>query len=522
MRFAVPIGALALLLLAASCAVGPDYATPEARVAEAWMENPAAAPGPYGAAEATWWRQFDDEVLNRLEETAWRGNLSLQMAGVRILEARARLNRSVGDLFPQQQGITGQVNYSRLNDDLLSQIPGYTPDFLSSELLFAASWEIDIWGKYRRMIESDRAAFLGSVLSYDDAMVTLLADVAGSYLNIRTLEERLRVARENLQEQAESLRIASARFRAGETSERDVQQATTRLAQTRAQVPLLEEALRQTKNGLAVLLGQTPGEVDKHLAGPSRIPAVPARVAVGIPRDLIRRRPDVRAAGLSAAAQCALIGVAKANMYPALTLAGEFGVSSTNEGNQSLGDMFSWESRALKGGSSFLFPVFNYGRLINWVRVQDARFQEAILRYQNTVLVAQQEVENGLAAFARQQEARDQMAVAAAAARRTTELAMIQYKDGQTDYTTVLTAEQEQWTVEDALASARGNVALALVSVYRALGGGWEVRGDGDVISDPVKAEMAARTNWGKMLEPSRHLPSPPPEDGTAQERAQP
>jgi len=522
MRCVLPICTLALLALATSCAVGPDYATPEANVAGGWMENPAVAPGPYSAAESYWWRQFRDEVLDRLEETAWHSNLSLQMAGVRILEARARLNRSIGDLFPQQQGITGNVNYARLNDDLLSQIPGFTPDYMSSQLLFAASWEIDIWGKYRRRIEADRATFLASVLDYDDAMVTLLADVAASYVNIRTLEERVRVAEENMQEQAESLRIASARFRAGEASERDVQQATTRLAQTRAQVPMLEQSLRETKNALAVLLGETPGQVDQHLAGPSRIPEAPRQVVVGIPRDLIRRRPDVRAAGLSAASQCSRIGVAKANMYPALTLSGEFGVSSNNEGNQSLGDMFSWESRALKAGSSFLFPVFNYGRLINVVRVQDARFQEAILRYQNTVLVAQQEVENGLVAFSKQQRVREQMALAAAAARRTTQLAMIQYKDGQTDYTTVLTAEQEQWTVEDALASARGNVVLALISVYRALGGGWELRGNEDVVSAEVKAEMAERTNWGEMLEPSRHLPGAPVEDDTAEEKAQP
>jgi outer membrane protein TolC len=184
--------------------------------------------------------------------------------------------------------------------------------------------------------------------------------------------------------------------------------------------------------------------------------------------------------------------------------------------------MFSWESRALQAGSSLVFPIFNYGRLINRVRVQDARFQEAVLRYQNTVLVAQQEVENGIAAFSKQQEVLDLMTQAAAAACRSTELAMIQYQEGQTDYTTVVTAEQSQWTVEDSLAETRGNRVLALVSVYRALGGGWQIREGHDVISDEVKAEMADRTNWGKMLEPSRHLPEPAPEDDPAEEKAGP
>lgn len=255
-------------------------------------------------------------------------------------------------------------------------------------MLFAASWEIDFWGKFRRDIESERASYFGIIAAYDDALVTLLADVASTYVNIRTLEERLRVARRNLELQQESLRIATAQFKGGETSERDVQQATTQLAQTESQLPHLQEALMQNKDALAVLLGITPGEVDQHLAGPSHIPVTPVTVAVGIPRDLLRRRPDVVAAGLQAASQSALIGVAKAQMYPSFSLAGEFGLTGNNELNNSLSDMFNWQGRALKAGAGFVFPIFNYGRLINQVRVQDAQFQAAVLQYQNTVLSA--------------------------------------------------------------------------------------------------------------------------------------
>ena len=469
MKPAVPLLVLALALLAVSCKVGPNYTTPTAKVAGQWQANPAVTNQAYSTAEEYWWRNFHDSVLDQLVETAFRNNLSLQVAGVRILEARAKLNKSIGNLFPQQQNLSRQLNYTRLDDGLVTAIPGIDRNYLSDQVLFAATWEIDFWGKYRRAIESDRAAYLGTIASYDDALVTLIGDVASSYVNIRTLEERLRVARRNVELQQESLRIASVRFKGGETSERDVQQATTQLGQTESQIPQLEQAVIQNKDGLALLLGQTPDEIDRHLTGPSRIPTAPATVVAGIPRDLLRRRPDVRAAGLAAASQSALIGVAKATMYPSFSLGGQSGVTGNNEGNNSLSDMFNWQSRALSAGSGFVFPIFNYGRLINQVRVQDAEFQGAVLNYQNTVV----------------------------------------------------NAEQSQLAVENSLASTQGNVVLGIISVYRALGGGWQIRAGHDVISDEVKAEMARRTDWGRLLEPGRHLPaSLPPKDVTqAKER---
>ena len=506
-RVSLPIFVAALALLAASCKVGPNYATPKSNVASHWQESPAITNRPYTTAEEYWWKNFDDPVLDQLIESAFRNNLSLQVAGVRILQARAQLNKAVGNLFPQQQDLSGAVSYARLHDGVANMIPGIDQDYVSDQLLFAATWEIDFWGKFRRQIESERASYFGTIATYDDALVTLIADVASSYVNIRTLEERLRVARKNLELQRESLRIATAQFRAGETSERDVQQATTQTAQTESEIPHLEEALMQDKNGLAMLLGLTPGEIDQHLAGASRIPSTPSTVAVGIPRDLLRRRPDVRAAGLQAASKSALIGVAKATMYPSFSLAGEFGVTGNNEANNSLADMFNWEGRALRAGAGFVFPIFNYGRLINQVRVQDAQFQEAVLQYQNTVLSAQREVEDGLAAFANEQRMVEALQRAAKAARRSTELAIIQYKGGQTDYTTVVSAEQNQLAVEDSLASNQGNVVLGIIAVYRALGGGWQIRESHDVLPDEVKTEMARRTNWGRLLEQERHLP---------------
>jgi NodT family efflux transporter outer membrane factor (OMF) lipoprotein len=363
---------VSLGLSMASCKVGPNYTTPASKVASHWRESPAISNQAYSTAEEYWWRSFGDPVLNELIEAAFRDNLSLQIAGVRILEARAQLNKSIGNLFPQQQNLAGQVNYARLHDGVVNVIPGLNPSYLSDQLLFAATWEIDFWGKYRRGIEADRASYFGTIASYDDALVTLIGDVASSYVNIRTLEERLVVARRNLDLQKESLRIATVQFNAGETSQRDVEQAATQTAQTEAAIPRLEESLLQSKNALALLLGMTPGEVDEHLAGPKPIPAAPPTIAVGIPKDLLRRRPDVRAAGWQAASQSARIGVAKAMMYPSFSLAGEFGVTGNNEANNTLADMFSWQNRALKAGAGFVFPIFNYGRLVNQVRVQDA------------------------------------------------------------------------------------------------------------------------------------------------------
>ncbi len=494
-------------LLAGACKVGPNYTTPPADVAGQWTPSPAVTNEAPGAAERYWWRHFDDPILEQLVQVAHRNNLSLQVAGVRVLEARAQLSKSIGNLFPQQQAISAGVGYSRLNDGLVSTVPGVNPDYLSDQILFAATWEIDFWGKYRRGIESDRAAYLASFAAYEDALVTLTADVAASYVSICASEELIRVARDNVRVQEESLRIAAAQFSAGETSQRDVQQARTQLFQTQAQIPRLEESLSQTRNSLAVLLGETTEQVQRRLAGAQNIPVPPPSIAVGIPYDLLRRRPDVRAAGFAAASKSALIGVARANMYPAFSLTGEFGFQSNNQGTRSLADMFTWQGRALNAGANVLFPVFNYGRLQNQVRVQDAQFQEALLTYQNTVLQAQQEVENGLATFANEQRAVTVLTEAAGAARRSTELAMIQYKGGQADYTTVLTAQQAQLAVEDSLVTARGNVVQGLIAIYRALGGGWEMREDGDVVSEAVKADMTRRTDWGKLLEPSRHIP---------------
>jgi NodT family efflux transporter outer membrane factor (OMF) lipoprotein len=524
-----PVNGLLLILplaLATSCMVGPNFRLPNAAVDKKWVQKQALSEHPYGATEIYWWRTFHDPVLNRLVKTAYAQNLSLQIAGTRILEARARLNQAVGNLFPQQQGAGGGINYYRLGNvsragppfsgspvaDVVSRLLNdrnfqIGPNLATDRLLFSAAWELDFWGKFRREIQSAQAGWLASVAAYDDALVTLIGDVANAYVNLRTFESRLAVLNGIIATQEHALKIAQTRYNAGETSELDPLQAQTELSKTKAQAPELQNGIVESTNALAVLLGTTPVEIGQFVTRSGRIPTPPARIAVGIPVDLLRRRPDVRLAGLQAAAQSPKIGVAIADMLPSFSLTGSFSTSGSNIANTSLTDIFVWQSKVVQAGGSFVMPILNYGRLINQVRIEDASFQGAVLNYQNTVLKAQAEVENGLSAFSSGRQTMGFLDEAAGTAKRSTDLAIVRYEQGQNDFTVVLTAEQQQLTIDNAVVSSQGSTILALISVYRALGGGWQIREGGDVISSEVKEEMARRTNWGKMLQPGWHLP---------------
>jgi len=506
-------GAAAKLTLAVTCAVlassgckvGPDFHRPASDVADHWIgEPPGSAPEPVDTAN--WWKLFHDATLDGLIDTAYHNNLSLQVAAARILQAQAQLNVSVGELFPQQQALAGQVQHERQSQATLL-VPGLNPDLDTSQLGISATWELDFWGKYRRGVESDRAAMLASVAAYDNGLVSLTAGVASTYLNIRVLQQRIGVLQENLKTQQEGLRIASAQFEAGETSQLDVQQAQTQVAQTRSQLPGLENSLRADEDSLAVLLGVTPDAVDPMLGASTAIPLAPSEAATGMPKDLLRRRPDVREAELTAAAQSAGIGVAKANLFPAFSLSGSFGFVATSLHGGSLNDLFKWDNRASAYGGSFVWPIFNYGRIVNSIRVQDAVFQQAVLNYQNTVLQAQQEVEDARAAFAAAQATLAALIDAADSAHRTTQLAIVRYKEGAADYTTVLTSLQLELQIEDGLASARGAVPLALVSVYRSLGGGWQLREGQQLLPAGTRTEMHQRTYWGRMPDTAPELP---------------
>lgn len=506
MRFLVILLGLTMLLPCCT-AVGPDYIPPKTEVSRNWIEERDERVKSSPADYRTWWEVFDDPVLNRIIERAYKENLPLKVAGVRVLEARAQLGIAVGNLYPQTQQASGSLMYNRISEHELfagiaesSGRSGFSFSYGQDQANLNATWEIDFWGKFRRSVESADASLFASIFAYDTVLVSLTADVAGYYIQIRTLQKQLEIARENVETQKENMEIAITRFQGGVTTKRDVEQAKTVLFNTKATVPALQARLRQTQNALCILLGIPPTSMDDTVGGFTGIPAPPPTVAVGIPADLLRRRPDVRGAELRAVAQSALIGVAKADLFPAFSLTGSFGFLSTNSGSSTLSDMFGWPSRTATFGPSFQWNILNYGQITNNVRVQDARFQELLLSYQNTVLKAQQEVEDSLAGFLRAQENAEYLAQSARAAKNSLDLATLQYQRGVTDFTTVLVAQQALLTAQDNLAAALGSIAGNLVGVYRALGGGWQIRLGQDIIPQAIKEAMAKRTNWGDLL----------------------
>ena len=483
---------------------------PKTTVSPNWLDagDQRVQTGP--SEHRNWWKAFDDPVLDRLIERAYRENLSLRTAGVRVLQARAQLGIAIGEFFPQTQQGIGSVQYNRTSDrSATAAVAAATPggsatsfEYWESQIGVQASWELDFWGKFRRTIQSADASLLSTLADYDNTLVTLTADVANSYITIRTAEERIRIARENVGTQEESLKIAEVKLKYGTATQRDVEQARTSLLNTQATIPPLETQLRQAGDALSVLLGMPPSDLSGLLGNSSSIPVSPPEVIVGIPEDLLRRRPDIRSAELQAAAQSAQIGVAKADLFPAFSLTGNFVLLSTNLNSFKLSDMFSWGSRSIQAGPTVQWNIFNYGQIRNNVRVQDAKLQGLLLIYQNSVLAAQQDVEDNLAAFLRAQDRAQLLAQSVASARTAVGLAVLQYREGVTDFTTVLTAQQALLSQQDSLASTLGTISTSLVGVYRALGGGWEIREGQELVPPDIRAEMERRTNWGHLLAP--------------------
>jgi len=503
-RFAIALLAPALFAFA-GCMVGPDFQRPKATVSPNWQDTSDPRVSRDSATYRDWWRAFNDPVLDSLVERAYRSNLTLQSAGVRVMQARAQLGIAIGDFYPQTQQGIGSVQYIRTSDRGAIAAGFGGIDYWQSQLGLQASWELDFWGKIRRTIQSADASLLSSLADYDNTLVTLTADVANSYITIRTAEERIRIARENVGTQQESLKIAEARFKYGTVTQLDVEQARTSLLNTQATIPPLETQLRQARDALSVLLGMPPGDLGDLLGGPSPIPVSPPQIIVGIPTDLLRRRPDIRSAELQAAAQSAQIGVAKADLFPAFSLTGSFIFLSTNLGSFSLSDMFRWGSRSVVAGPTVQWNIFNYGQITNNVRVQDAKLQGLLLTYQNAVLSAQQDVEDNLSAFLRAQDRAQLLALSVTSAQNAVALALRQYREGVTDFTTVLTAQQALLNQQDSLASTLGTISASLVGVYRALGGGWEIREGQELVPPDIRAEMEKRTNWGRLLTPATY-----------------
>jgi len=497
-----------LVPIATGCMIGPDFKLPPVAVSQKWIESGAPSVIAEPPRYRNWWDVFNDPVLTRLIQIAYAQNLTLRAAGVRVLEARAQLGIAIGEFYPQQQQLTASVNYNRLPVSIPYNLVNNT--YWTDAIGAQAAWELDLWGKLRRGIESADDAYLASVAQYDDVLVTLTADVASNYILLRINETQLAIAQVNVKRQKDVLSIANDRFEGGVTSQLDVYQAQNVLGATEATIPQLSIQIAQAKNALAVLLGLPPGPLESLLGSGLAIPSAPGNVAVGIPADLLRRRPDIRAAELQAAAQCAQIGVAKADLLPTLTLIGNVSTIGSNTGNNSLTHIFTSGSLAFNAGPSVSWNIFNYGQITNNVRMQDAKFQELLVDYQNTVLKAQAEVENGLSLYLQSQEQAAYLAASVKAAAGAMRISLIQYKQGTTIFTAVLLAEENLLEAEDNYTLADGNIPLGLINTYRALGGGWEIREGQDFVPPATQAEMAQRTNWGTLLHPELLRPNPP------------
>jgi NodT family efflux transporter outer membrane factor (OMF) lipoprotein len=470
--------------------VGPNYKQPPADVASHWIDyQRTELQSPNQSTELQqWWHVFNDPVLNSLVSDAYKQSLTLGGAAERISRARAQRGIVLGNQFPQVQEAAGSYRFNKASNQTVNGANDQW--FQHAEAGFNISWEIDFWGRYRRSIEFADANLEASIADFDDVLVVLLADVAANYIEYRTFQERLALARVNVQIQEDAYQLASDTFRLGKSSERDPQMAKQVLEQTRSTIPDLEAGLRRANNALCVLLGIPPQELAQRLGETGMIPAGTPRWSIGIPADLLRRRPDVRRAEREAAAQSAAIGIAKADLYPRFSLLGSVGLQS-----EELGDLFHTPGSITGSiGPSFQWNIFNYGQITNAVKAQEALFREFVYRYQEAVLRANQEAENAIIGHVKAGERAKYLAESVTAATRTVEITYDQYRHGAVDFTPVFIFEAALTNQQDALAQARGDMALNLVDLYRSLGGGWEMREKaGGYDAPPVPAPTTQR-----------------------------
>lgn len=482
--------------------VGPNFRRPPAEASKDWIDASDTRVRKSGESDAAWWKALNDSKLDALIDDAYRQNLTLREAGWRVLTARSKLDYSIGNLFPQKQEAVGGYSRNALSREVANRPYVSEPYYNQWQFGAEASWELDFWGRFRRAIEQSSAQLDASVDNYDDVLVTLLADVANSYVEYRTIEQQLVYVRANVALQRQTLDIARARFQSGESAELDVDQAQSTLSQTEAQVPQLDIRSRQANNRLCVLLGVPTIDLRPRLSD-APIPTAPNEVVVGIPADLLRRRPDVRREERLAAAQCAAVGIAESDFYPAISIIGNLGWQA-----QHFDDAF--QSRAFEASvsPSYAWKVLNYGRLLSVYHLEAAQFQQMVASYENAVLTANAEVEDGIVRFLKSQQQATALAESVSAAEKAVQVSLAQYKAGMVDFNRVSLLEQNLVQQQDQLAQAKGNIALGLVATYRALGGGWQIRerSPADLKFDPAKMRDDMR-EWPA----ADYKPSPTP-----------
>jgi len=446
-------------LLAGCATVGPDYQRPPTELPPAWSPTEAVA-APAAPLDAEWWRRFDDPLLTQLVERALAANTDVRIARARLRAARASSAQAESLLWPSVNAYGSATRSSSGGQDAVS----------SYGLGFDAAWEIDLFGGLRRGVEAAAADAMASAATLASTRVSLAAEVARSYVLLRAYEVRIAITRANLDNQSQTLQIAQWRAQAGLVGQIDVEQARANREQTRAQLPLLQDAATQTINALAVLLNVAPPTLAPELqaAAAAAMPSAAAQPLAGIPADLLRRRPDIVAAERSLAAATARIGVAEAALYPSLSLSGTLGLQGAV-----LSALSGSGAATRLIAASLGAPIFDAGRLRQQVVIRTAEQEEALAAYEAALFGALRDVENARASLANGRARGEALALAVQAARNAAQLANFRYRSGLVDFQTVLDTERSVRTLEDSQATTQADTVIALVQLYKALGGGW-------------------------------------------------
>jgi outer membrane protein, multidrug efflux system len=472
-RATVAIIPVAALMWLAGCKVGPNYHAPETTTPAKWSSATAGGETNVEPADAAWWKMFHDAELDSLIQRAAQSNLTLQVAVARVREARAERGVVSADLWPSVDA-NGSYSQQRLSANGFPEFPpGIVP--LGAPVYqagFDAAWELDVFGGTRRAVEAANAEIAASEFGEREALIELQAEVARNYIQARAYQRQLVIAHQNIDAQQEVLDLTKNRYKAGLGSDLDVQQAAALLAATTAQVPPLETGFRESAHRLAVLLGRPPGALVDELSADAPIPASPPEVPAGLPSDLLQRRPDVRQAERELAAATARIGTATADLFPKFSLTGDVGLQSV-----SASDWFTGGSRFWTAGPTVQWRIFDAGRIRSNIRVQNAKEQEALAGYELTVLSAMEDVENALTAYAKEQIRRESLATAADASQQALDISQQLYQNGLADFLRVLDSQRSLYLDQAALVQSQRDVALNLVALYKALGGGWQAVG---------------------------------------------
>ncbi|MHA2861708.1 TolC family protein [Vibrio harveyi] len=524
---------LSVLGLSACTTLGPDYVHPEQTALPSdWSLEKAAHDTQQSEQKLQqWWQQFNDPTLNQLVEMASQQNLDLEAAGLRIVQARSLLGISTGLQYPQVQTVSGNLARAYVNDQGVN----------NAALSFDAGWEMDVWGKYARGIESAEAGYYASIASYHDIMVTITAEVARNYINYRTFQERILLSRRNIEIQERVVNITQVQFDSGNVTELDVQQAKNQLFNTKAAQPSLEIAMKQSRTALALLLGVLPEDVEKLLQSDGfaqrmadyenqfkssgRKPALsgsdersivprPPLLDNKVDANLVMRRPDLQVSEMQARAQSAQIGVAETALYPSFSLFGSIGIDSTVPD----GSSFSFsDSLTMVVGPTFSWNIFQYGRVKNNIRFEDAKFQETLTNYNKKVLQAVNEVTNALEAYDLYLEQKSLRLQSVNSSIRAFNISMTQYENGQISFERLLNSVEKMTRAEDSYATIKGNVANQVVALYKALGGGWEAQTGKPFLSETVAKQMQDRSDWDGLLDEEERVLPPiriePPSD---------